>query len=93
MERIIKDDFVWYLEDNNLIYESQHGFRQKRSCLTNLLDFMQVQSMEVDEGEALDMVFILFPEGVQQSATQKTATKVTSSRNRWKSTEMDRGVA
>ncbi len=41
MERIIKDDIVNFLEKNQLIFNSQHGFRNKRSCLTNLLEFVE----------------------------------------------------
>ena len=37
MDRIIKEDIVKFTESNNLFNNSQHGFRQKRSCLTNLL--------------------------------------------------------
>ena len=39
MERLIKGKIITYLEGNNLIGDSQHGFRNKRSCLTSLLDF------------------------------------------------------
>jgi len=31
---------VRYLENNGLIRDSQHGFRKGRSCLTNMLSFM-----------------------------------------------------
>ena len=44
MESIIKDNLVQYLEENNLITNSQHGFRQKRSCLTNLLEYVEKRS-------------------------------------------------
>ena len=39
METIIRDKLVTFLEENSMINNSQHGFRNKRSCLTNLLDF------------------------------------------------------
>ena len=41
MERIIKDEIIKFLESNNLISNSQHGFRQKRSYLTKLLEFVE----------------------------------------------------
>ena len=34
----IKGRLISHLEMNNLIGDSQHGFRNKRSCLTSLLD-------------------------------------------------------
>ena len=39
MERLIKSEIIAHLEGNNLIGDSQPGFRNKRSCLTSLLDF------------------------------------------------------
>ena len=57
MERIIKDDMVKFLERNHLIKNSQHGFRNKRSCLTNLLSFMEKVAEYLDSGEPVDVVF------------------------------------
>ena len=41
MERLVtvKGRLITHLEMNNLIGDSQHGFRNKRSCLIGLLDF------------------------------------------------------
>ena len=39
METIIRDKLITFLEENIMINNSQHDFRNKRSCLTNLLDF------------------------------------------------------
>ena len=39
LESIINDKVINFLETNNLINTSQHGFRQGRFCVTNLLDF------------------------------------------------------
>ena len=38
MEMVIKEEVVKFLEENKKILDSQHGFRQRRSCLTNPLD-------------------------------------------------------
>ncbi len=37
--RIIRSRVVTFLETNTLIIDAQHGFRNWRSCLTNLLTF------------------------------------------------------
>ena len=60
MERIIEDDMVKFLERNHLIKNSQHGFRNKRSCLTNLLSFMEKVAEYLDSGEPVDVVFLDF---------------------------------
>lgn len=38
-ESVIKDKWVKYLEDNQVISEKQFGFRKGRSCVTNLISF------------------------------------------------------
>ena len=40
LELLIRDELVTYLELHHLIYDSQRGFRKGRSCLTNLLMFL-----------------------------------------------------
>ena len=60
MERIIKEEIVKFLESNNLIINSQHGFRQKRSCLTNLLEFVEKVAEYLDSGEPVDVVYLDF---------------------------------
>ena len=39
-ESLVRDTLVRHLEQNCLIQDSQHGFRKGRSCLTNLLTFL-----------------------------------------------------
>jgi len=47
---------VKHLENNLLINDSQHGFRKGRSCLTNLLSFLDTVTGYVDSGSAVDVV-------------------------------------
>lgn len=60
MERVIKDELVAFLESNCLINNSQHGFRKNRSCLTNLLEYMQSVSEIVDVGAPVDVIYLDF---------------------------------
>ena len=39
MEIIVCDKLMIFLEENIMIINTQQGFRNKSSCLTNLLDF------------------------------------------------------
>ncbi|XP_059826353.1 uncharacterized protein LOC132394340 [Hypanus sabinus] len=43
-----------------LIRESQRGFVRARSCLTNLLEFFEEVTRKVDEGKAVDVVYMDF---------------------------------
>ena len=58
IEKIIKTEISQYLEVNKLIYESQHGFRHQKLCLTNLLEFSEYITGYIDRGEAIDVVFL-----------------------------------
>ncbi len=48
------------MENNNLIYASQHGFRSKRSCLTNLLEFLENVINVNDENTPIDVFYLDF---------------------------------
>jgi len=43
-----------------LILDSQHGFRKGRSCLSNLLVFLDKVTGSIDSGEAVDVIFMDF---------------------------------
>jgi len=59
-ELIARDSIVDYLKSNKLINNSQHGFRRGRSCLTNLLIFLDKVTRQVDEGNNLDVIYLDF---------------------------------
>jgi len=56
-ESIIRDAIIRHLEDNGLLRDSQHGFRKGRTCLTNLLTFMDKATGYFDSGAPVDAVF------------------------------------
>ena len=60
MEAIIKDAIVDHLREHELIKGSQHGFCKGRSCLTNLLTFLEHITKYVDEGYPVDVVYLDF---------------------------------
>ena len=60
MESILRDAIVLHLSQNNLIRQSQHGFMARKSCLTNLLEYLEELSELVDSGHAVDIVYLDF---------------------------------
>ena len=44
----------------SLIKDTQHGFRRGRSCLTNLLEFLDIAMNSFDEGKQLDVSYLDF---------------------------------
>jgi hypothetical protein len=59
-ESILRQTIVEHLERNSLIKNSQHGFRRGRSCLTNLLSFLDCITHWMDDGNCVDVVYLDF---------------------------------
>ena len=59
-EQIILSEITWYVKDNLRIRSSQHGFTKGKSCLTNLISFYDRVTCLVDEGKALDIIYLDF---------------------------------
>jgi ribonuclease P/MRP protein subunit RPP40 len=57
MESILKDYIVAHLTKNNLINTTQHGFMARRSCLTNLLEFLEEVT---NQGHPVDVIYLDF---------------------------------
>ena len=60
MEWIILGAIMDQLKVNQGIRPSQHGFMNGRSCLTNLMSFYDKVTRLVDEGKAVDVVYLDF---------------------------------
>ncbi|KAK1212035.1 LIN1 transcriptase, partial [Pygoscelis papua] len=60
MERFILRALTRQVRDNQGIRPSQHGFMKGRSCLTKLISFYDQVTRLVDEGKAVDVVYLDF---------------------------------
>ena len=58
LESIIRDGLVGYLEGAGLTRDTQNGFRKDRSCLSNLLSFLDQVTGLADTGYSLDIVYL-----------------------------------
>ena len=58
IESIIRENIVEHLNGNNLITEVQHGFRSNRSCLTNMLCYLDDLVNAVDGGMCVDINYL-----------------------------------
>ena len=54
LERLIKDHMVEFLVKHKLLNSSQHGFLKARSCLTNMLCFLEEITKWIDVGSPVD---------------------------------------
>jgi hypothetical protein len=75
-ERLIKEDIVNYLEKNKIIGNSQHGFRHKKSCLTNLLEFTEKVAEKLDSGEPVDVIYLDFQKAFDKVPHERLLSKL-----------------
>ncbi|CAM4576775.1 unnamed protein product [Lepidochelys olivacea] len=60
MEQVLKESILKHLEERKVIRNSQHGFTKGKSFLTNLIAFYDEITGSVDEGKAVDVLFLDF---------------------------------
>ena len=58
LERLIKDHMVDFLVKHKLLNSSQHGFLKARSCLTNMLYFLEEITKWIDVGSPVDIIYL-----------------------------------
>uniref|UniRef100_A0A8B9CCP8 Reverse transcriptase domain-containing protein n=1 Tax=Anser brachyrhynchus TaxID=132585 RepID=A0A8B9CCP8_9AVES len=60
MEQLILGVVSSHIKDKRVIRGSQHGFTKGKSCLTNLIAFYEDITRWIDDGKAVDMVYLDF---------------------------------
>ena len=65
-----------HLETNNMLRESQHGFRSGKSCNTNLIEFLDSVTAAVDRGEPVDVVFLDFAKAFDKVPHRRLCEKL-----------------
>ncbi|CAM5127912.1 unnamed protein product [Eretmochelys imbricata] len=60
MEHVLRESILKHLDERKVIRNSQHGFTKGKSCLTNLIAFYDEITGSVDEGKAVDVLFLDF---------------------------------
>ena len=76
LERLIKDDIVDFLVRHKLLNPSQHGFLKARSCLTNMLCFLEEIIKWIDEGSPVDIIYLDFQKAFDKVPHQRLLLKL-----------------
>jgi hypothetical protein len=76
LESIIKDEMNEHMDRNKLIKDSQHGFMKGRSCVTNVVEFMEIVTEAVDNGEAVDIFYLDFSKAFDKVPKERLMVKV-----------------
>ncbi|KAF2351887.1 Reverse transcriptase domain, partial [Trinorchestia longiramus] len=76
IERLLKVRRTKHLNDQNLINDTQHGFREISSCLTNLLDFFGEVNRIYDRTKAVDLAYLDFQKSFDKVPDERLMDKV-----------------
>jgi hypothetical protein len=77
-ETILRDAIVEHLVSNRLICDEQHGFVPKKSCVTNLLETLDVLTFEMAKGKPLAVVYLDFAKAFDKVPHQRLLLKLKS---------------
>lgn len=76
MESILCNQIRKYIELNNVISNTQHGFRSNRSCSTNLIEFYDKVFQLNDKYNAVDIFFLDFKKAFDKVPHARLLSKV-----------------
>ena len=57
-ERVMRNRIVAFFEEHNIFPDSQHGFRKKRSCLTQLIEHVDTILKQLRDGNEVDVIYV-----------------------------------
>ncbi|CAM4503653.1 unnamed protein product [Lepidochelys olivacea] len=76
MEQVLKGSILKNLEERKVIRNSQHGVTKGKSCLTSLIAFYDEKTSSVDEGKAVDVLFLDFSKAFDTVSHNILASKL-----------------
>ena len=76
LESIVRDNILEHFKEYKLIKESQHGFLKRRSCLTNLLEFLEFVTNYIDQGYPIDVIYLDFQKAFDKVPHKRLMMKI-----------------
>ena len=76
MESFVTDQIRTFMESNKLFSKCQHGFRNHRSCVTQLLEVLNDLTKLVEEGDSIDIIYLDFAKAFDTVPHKRLLTKL-----------------
>ena len=78
MESIIRDHIMTHIQTHKLTHQSQHGFLPGRLCQSNLLEFIETVTDEVDNHNNMDIAYLDFAKAFDKVPHERLLLKIKS---------------
>ena len=78
LEKIVRNSIVGHLEKLGILAKEQFGFRERRSCNTQLLEIMEIWSNFLDNGVPWDCIYLDFAKAFDSVPHQRLLKKIES---------------
>ena len=76
MESLVRDSIVSFMKENKLYASCQHGFRNHRSCMTQLLEVMEDFNNFIDNHDDIDVIYLDFRKAFDSVPHERLALKL-----------------
>lgn len=76
LEHILTSSIRKHLDKNNILHDSQHGFRSKRSCETQLIISIQDLAKSLASGDQIDVILLDFSKAFDKVPHQRLIHKL-----------------
>ena len=60
LEHIVHSNIMDHLDMHNILSDAKHGFRKKRSCISQLVLAIQDLAKGIDDREQIDVILLDF---------------------------------
>ena len=64
MESLVRDHLMDHLTSGGQLSDNQHGFRARRSCMTQLLEVLEDWTQMIEDGDPVDALYLDFRKSI-----------------------------
>ena len=76
VEHMVASNLTKHLTNSNILFKLQHGFREKRSCETQLVMLVDEISNNMQMGKQTDLILLDFSKAFDKDAQEKLISKL-----------------